>query len=331
MNFLELIPKSVQTAAAEKLKTLESSRVLITGGTGFWGTSLLYTLKELQALSGTKLQLEVLSRNPEAFQKKHPSLAKRGDVSFVKGDLQSLMQTQKNWDFVFHLAYENMESELKSHSLETANSATLDQLTDEQKKLSEFFQTRTKEKLLLASSGVMSQAQSSLKKSDYTVKKQILETAFSQALSKKLVIARGYATYGPFMNLEADFAVSYFMRALRNHSPIVIKSTGESKRGFMESADLSIWLLTLLVSGTEPVYEVGSDEAVTILQLAKHISVLANPPLEIQVGKDNSGDKQNYVPKIDSAKKLGLDVWTNLPQGLSRLHRSLATDLHRSN
>ena len=64
----------VVSLAYTDLKTLEGSRLLITGGTGFVGKWLLYSLLNFHLQTQIKFEIIVISRNPKKFIEENPSL-----------------------------------------------------------------------------------------------------------------------------------------------------------------------------------------------------------------------------------------------------------------
>ena len=59
---------------------LDGETIFITGGSGFFGTALLYSLMEAKIKIDLNINLTVLTRNISSFKLKHPMLA---DSSFI--------------------------------------------------------------------------------------------------------------------------------------------------------------------------------------------------------------------------------------------------------
>lgn len=63
-------------------------RIFITGGTGFFGKSILdYRLRHPEFLRDA--ELTILSRDPAAFIAANPRLANQPGVAFVQGDIRT--------------------------------------------------------------------------------------------------------------------------------------------------------------------------------------------------------------------------------------------------
>ena len=85
----------------------------------------------------------------------------------------------------------------------------------------------------------------------------------------------------------------------------------------MHSDDMVRWLLTILVNSSEkcPIYNVGSNESITIQNLAKIIGNFFNTPVKIK--KFNNKKVERYVPSIKKTQKeLNLKINYNLRTSL---------------
>ena len=85
----------------------------------------------------------------------------------------------------------------------------------------------------------------------------------------------------------------------------------------MYSDDLICWLLKIAVSAnrTCPIYNVGSDQAISLEKLAKIVGRVFNQPVKHK--KINNNKIEKYVPSIDKAKKeLNLKIKYNLKRSI---------------
>ena len=67
----------------------QGSRVLITGGTGFVGSWLTQTIQNANDKLNSKIDLIVLSRNPQRAINIHPHMLSRRDTHLVCGDIRT--------------------------------------------------------------------------------------------------------------------------------------------------------------------------------------------------------------------------------------------------
>lgn len=72
-------------------------RILITGGTGFFGKSLLRNHRSLDCSKAC--EIAVLSRNPEQFLAAYPEFSAHSSITFLKGDIQE--RDSLPWDQTF--------------------------------------------------------------------------------------------------------------------------------------------------------------------------------------------------------------------------------------
>jgi nucleoside-diphosphate-sugar epimerase len=87
----------------------------------------------------------------------------------------------------------------------------------------------------------------------------------------------------------------------------------------MHSHDLAIWLVAILLNGESGrIYNVGSNEAITIKNLAKKISLLFNNhPIVIKGLPTHGISKKYYLPNTDRASlELNLNMKYKLDQAL---------------
>lgn len=104
--------------------------------------------------------------------------------------------------------------------------------------------------------------------------------------------------------------------------PISVAGDGTPYRSYLFAADLAVWLWTLLARGENGrAYNVGSDEDVTIVELANLVAETAKPKSRVQIAKAPrlGAEPLRYVPSIERARKeLGLEVRITLQEGTRR-------------
>jgi nucleoside-diphosphate-sugar epimerase len=83
---IEAAKKELTLRCFEDWKRMGQAHVLLTGGTGFFGSWIIASFLALRA-AGFKVDLTVLSRNPDIFLKKNPSLKNQPGLVFKKGDV----------------------------------------------------------------------------------------------------------------------------------------------------------------------------------------------------------------------------------------------------
>ena len=127
-------------------------------------------------------------------------------------------------------------------------------------------------------------------------------------------IARCFAFVGPHLPLDTHFAIGNFINNVLKNEDIIIKGDGSTIRSYMYASDLTIWLWIILQKGKlNYPYNIGSNESINIAELAKEIKNFASLNLRINVNKvARVTEIDKYVPDINRAKKLGLEIKVNL-------------------
>src|SRR5512141_1594835 len=83
---------------------LRGERIFITGGTGFFGCWLLESFLWANDHLNLNCQTTVLSRSPDAFQKKAPHLAGHEAVSVIQGDVRTFEFPSGEFSHIIHTA-----------------------------------------------------------------------------------------------------------------------------------------------------------------------------------------------------------------------------------
>ncbi|MCM2279303.1 MAG: NAD(P)-dependent oxidoreductase [Oligoflexia bacterium] len=326
----------IQRGKEDWLK-LRGKSIFITGGTGFFGKWLLASLCEAQRRFDLGISITALSRNPHAFLEKYPAFS-QPCLSFIPGDVLNFPYPEKKFDLGIHAAVEasaalNLDHPLQM--LETNISGT--------RRVMEFFGKASVKRVLFVSSGAVygpqppeipllsegySGAPSPLNPANaYAEGKRAAElysALISRARGFELVVARCFAFVGPFLPLDTHFAVGNFIRDALAGKEIVIKGDGTPIRSYLYASDLVLWLLGVLTRGrNQTAYNVGSEESVTIEELANTLSqCFERPPVvrkEIPSAERPSGGGNRYLPSTKLAREqLGLQQWIPLHEALRR-------------
>ena len=114
-------------------------------------------------------------------------------------------------------------------------------------------------------------------KKNYAKSKLIIENEFKK-LGKKgfnVSIARLFTFIGKKILINKNFAITNLLNQARDPKlkNITLISKNEVYRGYMNSIDLIKWIIKILIKSNNncDVYNVGSDEIISIKELAKII------------------------------------------------------------
>ncbi|MBQ9772465.1 MAG: NAD-dependent epimerase/dehydratase family protein [Lentisphaeria bacterium] len=288
-------------------------QILITGGTGFFGKSLLRA-----DLFPEDTQLFLLSRN--GLRSKIPCKAK---VIPVFGDVRTVDLSGFTFDSVIHAAAPSGggATDEEMYSILTDGTA---HLLEELKKMG------TVKRLLYVSSGAVygKQEKEFAEETDplnpVTLYGKGKVEAEQMCLNSGIpcVIARCFAFAGEFLPKNTHFAIGNFLADLEEKRTIHINGDGSPIRSYLYADDLAQWLVTLLNSGRPgEAYNVGSEEAISIRELAEKIAFRAMPPLSVEINGVPTGEKpQRYLPSTAKIRsELGLPVPRTLDDSLQIL------------
>ena len=324
----------ILTHTRDLWEELRGGRLFITGGTGFVGTWLLESFVDANQKLGLNAKVIVLSRNPDAFHKKAPHLTALESVKLCQGDVRNFEFPRETFSHVIHAAAE-VEHLGQDPLLELS---TLFQGTQHVLKFAQY--CNAQKFLLISSGGVYGKQPSELKnipesyqgapdpcdaKSFYGEGKRLAELLGIQFMQQGLEvkIARGFNFVGPYLPLDAHFAIGNFIRDALRGGPIIVKGDGSSRRSYLYAADLTVWLWVILFRGISGrPYNVGSDHVVSIIELARLVADIVDPTLKIEVkGKMlDSNLFDQYIPDTERAKKeLNLKQRISLEEGIRRM------------
>jgi dTDP-glucose 4,6-dehydratase len=135
-------------------------------------------------------------------------------------------------------------------------------------------------------------------------------------------IARCFAFVGPYLPLNAHFAIGNFIRDAINGGPIIIKGDGTPHRSYLYAADLVIWLWAVLLHGksVEP-YNVGSMNSISIAELATIVANEFGGKIDIvtQATPDHQRPISRYIPNTKkSERNLNLKQTCSLQESIAR-------------
>ena len=323
---------------------LRGKQIFITGGTGFFGCWLLESFAWANDNLGLNAEAVVLTRNYESFRKKAPHLYNHKSISFINGDVRSFKFPEGIFSHIIHAATEasaklNQEDPLLM--FETIVEGTRHTL--------EFAKVCQAKKFLLVSSGAVYGKQppelthihedytgapsSTNPQSAYGEGKRAAEmlcTLYGQKYGFETKIARCFAFVGPYLPLDTHFAIGNFILNGLRGNPILVNGDGTPYRSYLYAADLAVWLWKILFKGKSCYpYNVGSDEDITIADLAYVVSNLFNYSLDVHIGKKAPLGKQpeRYVPSTQRAMdELHLSTLIQLDEAIKRTVFNLTRD-----
>jgi len=320
---------AMDAALAPLWPSLSGAHVFMTGGTGVIGRWML----EAFARSGCDARITVLSRDPAAFVRKAPHLAGRCD--FVLGDVQTFAAPLIGFTHVIHGATD------ASADLNARDPRRMfDTIVGGTRRVLDFAMETGARRFLFMSSGAVYGAQPANvlrvpedwhggpdprdPLSAYGEGKRAAEALcaiYGKQFGLEVTTARIFALLGPLLPLDTHFAAGNFIRDAMAGRTIRVEGSGQAVRSYLYLGDVAVWLWSVLLgarSGTT--YNVGSEEVVSIAQLAHRTAeVLGSPGVEILGKPDPGWNPGRYVPSNAAIRRdLGLTPTVPLDEAIRR-------------
>lgn len=313
---------------------LRGSHLFITGGTGFIGCWMLETLCRVNDRLGFELRATVLTRDARRFGAKAPHLANHRAIALVEGDVCRLA-VEGAFTHLVHAA-----TDASADLNENAPLRMFDTVLEGTRQALQFAVDRGIRRVLYFSSGAvygnqpwelervpeswMGGPNCLDPRATYAEAKRAAEmlcAIYAKQHAIQVPIARIFALLGPYLSLDIHFAAGNFIRDAMARKPIVVNGNGLPQRSYLYAGDLTTMLWHLLVCGksVEP-YNLGSDEGISIADLARLIGrVLGRPEVKILGADDRGWNLGRYVPDTSKLKaELGLERTVSLEESIRR-------------
>jgi len=321
---------------SKQLESLKGSTILITGGTGFMGTWISEIAAYLNDKFDYNLKLYLLSRYAYKFKEIAPHLALRHDISLISNDIANVFELPDDIDYIIHAASspDNRLNASNPMKVYRTNVIGTNALLETASRLS------TLKRVLNVSSGLIYGAQpvdltgiredflggpdTNTAMSTYVEGKRMAEVLCSIYRSQQrmdIVTVRPFAFIGPYQKLDQPWAIINFISDAINGGPIRILGDGQTIRSYMYPSDMVAWILNILVNGQcGNAYNVGSDDEITLIDLARNIASFFPQKLEISSNlAPVSNRKSRLIPDVSCVENaLKLRAVVKLEEALKR-------------
>ncbi|MDZ3833305.1 MAG: NAD(P)-dependent oxidoreductase [Sphingopyxis sp.] len=308
---------------------LSGARIFMTGGTGFIGRWMLEAL----ARSESTAEVVVLSRDPAAFAARAPHLSAR--FHMIAGDISDFAPPPGPFTHVVHAATD-------ASAVLNANDPRrmFDTIVAGTRRIADFAVERRVQRVLYLSSGAVYGAQPPTMervgedwtggpdprdpKSAYGEGKRAAEllcAIYGKQFGLDVVTARIFALLGPLLSLDIHFAAGNFIRDATAGRAIRIESSGSAVRSYLYAADLTVWLwLALMRAPPGTTWNMGSEEAISIADLARRTAkLLGGPGVDIMGREDAGWNPGRYVPSTAAIRRqLGVEPTVALDEAIRR-------------
>ena len=302
-------------------------KFLVTGGTGFIGSNISNMLAEKGH------QVIVFDNNKRGKINR----IKNKNIKFIRGDIrdkQELSKAFRGINAVIHLAYINGTKYFYSNPNLVLDVAT--------KGIINIFDLCIKfniKELYLASSSEVYQNPTKIPTGENEILKipdiynprysygggkiltELYGINYGRKYFKKLIIFRPHNVYGHDMGNEHVIPeLLSKIKNLKKKKKIRIQGSGKETRSFIHVKDFCEAFNLLIMRGKHlNIYNIGTDERVTIIKLLNYIKKITAKRFSISTGPLKKGGTPHRCPNIIKIKKLGFKQKIKLKDGLKLL------------
>jgi dTDP-glucose 4,6-dehydratase len=302
----------------------EERRVVVTGGAGFVGSWLCGRLLDLGA------QAVCIDNHATGSPDNLAHLAGHPRLTVVKHDLCAGLPIPGPVDLVLHLASPASPLHYRRLPIETLRVSSVGTMH-----ALDFAVTHGARFLLASTSEVygdpLVHPQSEAywgnvnpvgERSVYDEGKRFAEAvtmAYRRALGADTAIARIFNTYGPRMRRDDGRAIPAFVSQAIAGRPLTVAGDGSQTRSLCYVEDTVEGILALAASGHPGPVNIGSDEELTILELANRVRDLAGSTSTVELVELPADDPKVRRPDTKlAAEILGWQPRIRLEEGLTR-------------
>lgn len=323
---------------------LEGARILITGASSYITSYMADGVAWLNDHRFTRpARLVALVRSPVTADSRLGHLLGRPDVEIIQQDVSAPLRLDGPVDYVIHAASNASPQRYLANPLDTMDANVVGT-----RQLLELARASGARGFLFFSSSEVygdvpddayptpetypGQVDATNPRACYAEAKRYGETlclAFWRQHGVPVKVARVFFTYGPGLALDDGRIMADLMRSRFAGEPLRLFSDGRGVRAFSYTADSVTGFWKALLSPHDgEVFNVGSDHAVTIHELARRFARLEAPELEIvfppQAQAYLQGAPSRVCPDLGKARRM-LDYApaVDLDEGLGRWLRWL--------
>lgn len=326
----------IVASAEADLRSLRGAHVLITGATGFFGTWLVAALLHGSRALDLGLRVTALARAPDRLRDRLV-VDGRDDLALLAADVREFAPPPgADFSHVIHAA-----TAASARLNEEDPRAMFDVVVTGTRRVLDVARACGASRVLFTSSGAVYGRQPEDvthvdeacprgpdpldPKSAYAEAKRAAELlcGIEGRAGLAVSIARGFAFAGPHLPLDAHFAFGNFLRDALGGGSVVVAGDGTPLRSYLYGTDLVAWLLAVLVRGRPGrAYNVGSERAVSILELAMAVAGPLGVAVERRAAPRPGASPERYVPSTRRIRdELGVGERVTLEQAIERTAR----------
>lgn len=342
--------RSAARQFATRLSPLSGTTVVVAGAGGFLGGWFLDLLTAYNALGQAKpVSILAIDNFQTGVPDRLEHLVNDPNVWLVEHDLRQPFKTTDRIDWILHAASIASPTFYRRFPLET-----IDVNVQGTRRLLEWARTSpVKGFLYLSSSEIYGDPDPEFiptpedyrgyvsatgPRACYDESKRLAETlcvTYHRLYETPVSIARPFNVYGPGQRLDDRRIIPDLMSHALQKKPLVLHSDGRATRSFCYALEAAVGMILLMIEGERgEAYNVGHDEEVSIAQVARIVSELADVPVEFQQSNDRDylvDNPERRCPDLTKlTQRLGIRPQLPLREGLARTLASYRESATRS-
>jgi dTDP-glucose 4,6-dehydratase len=308
---------------------LQDAKIMILGGTGFIGSWLTRSLLFLNREYELKIDLTLTTRDLKSAEAKF-SYWGRDSLKFIEMDLAKFKSIPlEGVTHVIHGATSSTKISGSGNSEQVFNST----VNGVKSVIHSMPFGSTDLKIVHLSSGaVYGNTNSEILKeieipietnsslSNYAQAKVEAERILCDATLEGLVIGanpRLFAFFGPGLVMNEHFAIGNFLVDALSKREIFLSGSPTTTRSYLYPTDLVSWILQILINPVNKPIHVGSENAISMMELAEKINKLTNNQ-GFKISNPHA-EVNHYVPSTLETRKIYSTTETvSLEEGLIR-------------
>ncbi len=310
-----------------KQDAFSGKKVLVTGGAGFIGSWLCDVLIDFDA------EVTCIDDFSTGRMENIDHLTKKPNFKLVQCDA-SAFQSRSKIDFIFHLAGHASPEEYQTHPIETlqvssfgsANMAELARKNDATILFASTSEVYGDAEIVPTPESYWGKVNPIGPRSCYDEGKRFAEAllvAYCKQYGLDVKIPRIFNTYGPRLREDGLYgrAMSRFILQALTNQPVTVYGDGKQTRSFCYVTDTvtGLILLTTSAAAKGEVVNVGNDQEVNILELAKKIKEVTKCQSAIEFYPLPKDDPKRRCPETSKLENLaGWKSHVSFEEGLKR-------------
>ena len=288
---------------------MRKNNILLTGAAGFIGSNLVrYLIKKNYYVIGMD---NLLTGDIDNLN----DLFDSNNFEFIEHDINDPIEINEKIDYVLHFASPASPVDYMKYPVETLKANAFggfNALEIAKNKKAKFLLASTSE--VYGDPLIHPQTESYYgnvnpigPRSIYDESKRFIESmavTYNRVYKLKTSIARIFNTYGPGMKIDDGRVLPNFIFQASNNKNITINGDGNQTRSFCYIDDLVDGIFRLMKSDYKYPINIGNDDEIKIIDVAKIIIKLINSDSKIQFEDLPLDDPLKRKPNIDLAKKI---------------------------